>query len=332
MNIQEEAEKSSHLWKNYVQLQGNNEDKDWKEFTLMEESILNNPDLECYRLGYNYAKYPTMLGFQNGIELFTFLQEDFLRLNQQEHLIPEDTILKENMLLVSEREAAFLNVTEGDEIENDYDKISAYLSTDHRLPVGPLMKRDAFIGCMVTQDTMYSNCYLVTWSEGTKKETFDQLIKQIDMEYPTIKVITYTDLENQLSEAYGVNNIIYYSIIVIIAIVFAITTNAVFVGVYEKRKKEFVLYEAIGIAKKRIYQKVAKEILLMDGVGILLGGILTIIIVSLLNQFLFCSQGLVMRYFNATAFYATLFCNVAIILPGILLRFKFIRKSKQWVD
>ncbi len=111
--------------------------------------------------------------------------------------------------------------------------------------------------------------------------------------------------------------------------VFFITINAVLVGVYDKRRSEFQIYESIGIPKAKTRQKVIGELLIMSGVGMILGLILALGVITLLNICIFARDGLQMYYYHPWAVGSWLICNGMILVSSMLLRLHAIEKSNR---
>jgi len=114
---------------------------------------------------------------------------------------------------------------------------------------------------------------------------------------------------------------------VVVTCVFFITINAVLVGIYDKRKSEFQIYESIGIPKSKIRRKVVGELVTMSSGGMILGFIFAVLAITLLNVCLFAKDGLQLYYYHPWALGSWLICNAMILIPSILLRLRAIHKS-----
>ena len=114
-------------------------------------------------------------------------------------------------------------------------------------------------------------------------------------------------------------------IIEIVAVVFAITLNATFAAMYEKRKYEFSIYKAIGFSKFKLFKKVLSELVVMDGIGLIAGGVLCFVSVQVLNELLW-SQGMKFIRPSVLGIVGTLVCNVAIICPVVLNNMRRIKR------
>ncbi len=65
----------------------------------------------------------------------------------------------------------------------------------------------------------------------------------------------------------------------------------------------------------------------MNGIGLLIGVGISIVSVTLLNDLIYDKNGLSMWYYHPTAFFATVLCDLAILIPGIGLRIINISKE-----
>lgn len=70
----------------------------------------------------------------------------------------------------------------------------------------------------------------------------------------------------------------------------------------------------------------------MNGLGMLLGAGFSFLVVRLLNDLAFSKDGLSMWYYHPMAFMATVFCDLAILIPGIGLRIRRISKEIRDVE
>lgn len=172
----------------------------------------------------------------------------------------------------------------------------------------------------ITNDSMNIAAYLITYKTGYSEREFYQKIDELRSKYDKVYFETYYDAMDELKTSFKINDTIYFSIIGILSIVFAITTNAVFVGIYDRRKQEFAFYRGIGINKRVIYRKVASEILAMNVIGLILGAVISVLTVTLLNDFIYHKDGLSMWYYHPTALLAVIICDLAILIPVIGLR------------
>ncbi len=323
-NISEEAKSIEQERRDFVEIRQTFDDTDGKQMNDLVAYLMSSDDIEVFDVRTNFYRYKTMLGFTNGYRAYVFSAEDFHRFNERLQIISSDTEIPNNTVILSEKEAKYLKVEDGGLLTYDTEKFDAYYGE------GPFhvitYPGKAFSAYFVSEDTSSTDYYLITW-KGSSKVDFLQRVEGLRKQYDKVMFITYKDAMRELQKNFDINNIIYYSIIAILSVVFAITTNAVLVGLYDKRKQEFVFYQGIGIRKNSIYKKVASEILCMNGIGLMIGVVFSILTVSLLNEFIYHKDGISMAYYHPTAFLATILCELAILIPGIGLRIRNISKE-----
>lgn len=324
-NISEESFAIEYELRDFVRIWQTFDDTDGEQLKALQKQFESADDIEIYNMRSNSYRYKTMLGFRNGARAYVFSKEDFTRFNAKMQLIPSDAKLEDNTILLSQKQAKYLKVKEGDLLRHDSDDIAAYHGNNPFSVV--TFPREAFIAYFVTDESSGIEDYLITWKDGSSKTEFMTKVEEFRSQYNKVGFRTYEDAIEEQKGYFEINNIIYYSIIAIVSIVFAITTNSVFVGLYDKRKQEFAFYQGIGIPKKSIYKKVTTEILCMNGMGLIIGVGFSILAVSLLNENIYFKDGLSMRYYHPTAFLAAIFCDIAILIPSIGLRIRNISKD-----
>jgi ABC-type antimicrobial peptide transport system permease subunit len=104
------------------------------------------------------------------------------------------------------------------------------------------------------------------------------------------------------------------------AVVMAITVNAVFVGLYQHREREFAVYNAIGFTRKEVVLKLLKELVLLDAIGLAAGGAVTLLCVYLINGLYLIPHGMRLFMFNGVALLGLIICNVMVLLPLLVTR------------
>lgn len=326
-NISEEAKAILRERRDFVEVMGTFDDTEGEQIRDLAQQVKSYDNVEVLGVRSNFYRYKTMLGFKNGGRAYVINRSDFKQLNDKLHLISPEVEIIEDTVFLSNKLARYLNVKDQELITFDTEDVIMYQG-DKPYKVITFPSK-AFTAYFVTEDTDDAEFYLVTRSEGSSESEFLEQINALKGKYDKVKINTYNDAIEELFRNFQINNVIYYSIIAILAIVFAITTNAVFVGLYDKRKQEFALYRGIGIQKKLIYKKVAVEILYMNGIGIIMGAGIIFLTVSLLNKFIYYKDGISMWYYHPMAFLAIFLCDLAILIPGIGLRIRSISKETK---
>lgn len=156
-------------------------------------------------------------------------------------------------------------------------------------------------------------------STGMSEEEFEDYTAELKQKYD-IFVNDRAYLMRIIDEQLNGMIVIYVFILILLAVVMAVTINAAFVGMYIHRKPEFAIYRAIGIGKREIAGKIASELLAVDAIGLVSGGVLMMLILYLLNNLALYPKGLMLFYYNNLALFGLLLCNLAVLAPMIITR------------
>ena len=140
-----------------------------------------------------------------------------------------------------------------------------------------------------------------------------------------MNILTNEYLKQDVKEQISFLIYIFSAVILIVAVVFAVTVNATFAAMYDKRKYEFSIYKALGFSKGRIFRKVLGELLAMDGLGLLAGGVVCFVAVKVLNEILW-EQGQHFIRPSIMGILGTIVCNVAIIVPVLMSNMRRVKK------
>ncbi len=298
-------------------------DGEGKKEAFLEE-VRQDENLKLLPVGGNDFRFPTVLTFQNGDFAFSYSTEDFLWVNKRTDWVEDISLVKENTLFLTRRYAEYLGLKEGDLFTENREEAMFYYG--ERPYTVRYMKGDAFGACLVAEDSAANEFYHLTWSEKGNAKDFQKRLEELEGKYSDIQIQTYTERYERAKEEFSINSVIFLSILVVVTCVFFITINAVLVGIYDKRRTEFQIYESIGIPRKMIYWKVTKELMLISGMGMLLGMLLLFVTIALLNACLFAKDGLQLYYYHPWAIGSWLICNGMILIPSIFLRLRGIGK------
>lgn len=282
--------------------------------------------------------YTNEISFQISQNVIVFTSaNDFEKVNQIIKLIPDNKDLpQDGEIILSEGLAKNANIKVGDILSSN----ETLFNFDTPLKVTyiyPSLDYSAY----AVDNTAIAYSLFILRDEDTI-ETFGQekaVNKQIssrqdfsdDLESLDVAEVVnlstyanqYADLKSQMPIYY----MIFYSVVILISIVLAITINATLIEAYDKRKGEFSIYRAIGIPKQKLVGKIIKEITLINFFGLTTGLLLNLAILFVINQLVFYPRGLGLPYFHWNAAIATLLCDFFAIMPSALLR---IRNIKQY--
>lgn len=289
------------------------------------EEVRGDESLRIFPVGVNQFKFPTVLTFTNGNSSFCYSVEDFLWRNQRMGWVKDTTLVKENTLFLTERYATYLGLKEGDLYDEKREEIT--FSYGQRPFTVHIMEGDYLGIITISKECLKNEYYQLTWSDKGSPDAFETRVAELKEKYKEIDINTHAERVKRARETFEINAVIFLSIMVVVTCVFFITINAVLVGIYDKRKSEFQVYESIGISKSQIRRKVIGELVIMSGVGMILGFVLAFGAITLLNVCIFAKDGLQLYYYHPWALGSWLICNVMILIPSILLRLRAIHKS-----
>jgi ABC-type lipoprotein release transport system permease subunit len=282
-------------------------------------------------------RYTNEISFRisQGVIVFTST-EDLAAMNQVTQLVSNITNLpQEGEIILSEGLAKNANIKVGDiltsggtlfyfdtplKVKYIYPSLdySAYAVDSAAIPYSLIILRKGDASDTLGKDKLLGENALI--------QQFADDLETVDI--PNVVYLTtfenqYADLKNQMP----IYNMIFYSVVILVSIVLAITINATLIEAYGKRKSEFSIYHAIGIPRQKLVCKIIKEIALINLLGLTAGLILNLVILFVINQLIFYPRGLGLPYFSWNAAIATLLCDLSAIMPSTLLR---IRNIKQY--
>lgn len=308
---------------------GNNNDiKDEAEALYAEqESILPESARTHLDVESLYGEVKSIMGFYTGTTWFLLRsEEDFNTFVKLTDALPKDTKLPDNSLILSEMLANNWGVKEGEILKGNGGFEHMYFPADMKVEkVLPLngIQLYGWSGSAPSSGVLI----LSTTEEHapTLTEDLNSLQKNIMDKYKHIIAYTNEFQKAEAEEELSILSYFFAVIIVIVAVVFAITVNATFAAMFEKRKYEFSIYKAIGFSKKSLFGKIFGELLVMDGIGLVAGAGICFIVIKLLNALLW-SSGLQFIHISALGVAGTLVCNVAIIIPVVMANMRRIKR------
>lgn len=161
---------------------------------------------------------------------------------------------------------------------------------------------------------------------GMNDDEYRGLLEVLKTDYK-IRVMDYDYYREMMDRQLSVFEYLYFLLIILMAVVMAITTNAALTGMYQHRQGEFALYQAIGISKWKIRKKIVGEVFLMDVAGIVTGACIVMLGVYLMNSLYLLERGLKLFYYNKMALQGLAVSNVIIFMPVTVLQGRRLMKT-----
>lgn len=262
---------------------------------------------------YNAFNWNSIMGFESGQSSLTFLTvQDFKTYCEAMGIACDFENLKSGSMIMSERFARNVGLNIGDKIDKDYNE-----DILREFTLDATTKEDGYLLYFITDEEDYMlNATLIGKEGVTGAEVYD-FVYDLKEKY---NLYLQEDFEKQIDSQLESLNIIYAFIVILLAVIMAVTVNAAFVGMYQRRHFEFAIYRAIGISRGEIVKKIVSELFCMDGIAVVGGGGIFFLGLYLFNHLLLYPEGKYLRYFHPLALFSALLCNLAVILPLMITR------------
>lgn len=279
-----------------------------------------------------YFSYNTIMGYDNSTGSIMFRkEEDFEEFNRVMTDVPDEVVLRDGEIMLSQTLADNWGVKEGDVLEYSDDWDKAYFADPVTVKTIVDIPGMVLYGVSseVNGDTVMFLRSEPDTVSGYDRQTVNDVLEdagaKISADYPHIQIQTNYSWLNEIKDQLSMFKYILFAIAFIIGLVLAVTVNAAFSAAYEKRKYEFSIYKAIGFSKSQIFGKVAGEVLLLDLIGLITGGLICLLVILTVNYIL-GPQGIYFFKVSVTGILSTIGCNLMVVVPTILLNLKRVRK------
>jgi len=278
------------------------------------EDVRNEENVQLLELGWgNYFNVESIMSFTVGYQSLTFLNREDVKLFCEVNGIACDVSkLGSRSVIMSERMANNLGLKLGDILTpEEFSGISEEFTLD------VITDQKTYASYFLEEGGQVGN-YLVV-NTGKSKQDYEAYLEQLKANYP----VTIHDYEvdmRDVDRTFSFLPKIYIAVLVLVAIIMAVTVNAVFVGVYQGRTFEFAVYRAIGMGKRKITGKIVGELLWMEGIALVGGGVFFFLGVYLFNHLVLYPAGKYLDYFNNIALVGLAICNVIILVPLMITR------------
>lgn len=295
-------------------------DDNFTEYETFKAEIMQNEQVVVLELGlHNTLNWETIMGFTSGSVTFAFqTPEDFRTYCDYMNIECDFDVVRSGSFVMSERYARNLGLSLGDKIDKDY-KETIYES----YTLDALTQEEAYIFYQIDNEP-YDSKNLMILGKGISGEEVYEIVYDLQSRH---NVFVYDMLEQQVRPQFETFTIIYGFIVIFLSVILAITINAAFVGMYQRRNFEFAVYRAIGISKRGIIGKIVGELLMMELFALFIGGVVFFLGLYLLNHMVLYLDGKYLCYYHPTALIGLLLCNVIVIVPLIVTRCRQLLKA-----
>lgn len=303
-----------------IQIARGKMDLETTEAFINEASGLENVTL--LKLGKRQTiGWKSIMGYENWSDPLTFRNAGDFRI-YCEHLGIECDFssLTSGSMIMSERFAKNKKLEIGDKVDENYaDTIY------DEFTLRALTKEDGYSLYFIdTEEERPLNNFLLLAENGISAAEFHSKVAQLQSNY---EINIFDESRESVEEDFRTFNMIYLFIMILLGIILAVTINAAFVGMYQRRNFEFAVYRAIGISRRRIVGKLVGELLCMDMIALAAGGAVFFFGLYLFNNLALYPAGLYLRYFHPIALFGLLLCNLTVLIPLIITRCRQMLKA-----
>ncbi|MBO4650589.1 MAG: FtsX-like permease family protein [Clostridiales bacterium] len=267
-----------------------------------------------------YYDFDSIMFFNCQMQGFYFTSvEDFELFKERTHLVPDDLVLNNMEVAMSEQLANNEGLSIGDSVNSK--------KTIH---LAKTFKGDGMRVYGVA-DVSYGSRILILGSDGVCDEDLEadiqRTVQELSAKYPLCTFETASSYVGEVEEEMGFMYFIFAVIVILVAIVLLVTINAVFTAAYDKRKHEFAIYKALGFTRGQIFRKIASEVLILNAGAFILGMVINAGVILVVNQ---CMWGEGQHFYRVTssAVIGTLISEVVVITTIILLNWRKVRKCE----
>ena len=268
--------------------------------------------------------WKSIMGFKSGNYAITFESvEGYKTYCEYMNIDCNFDNIKNGSMIMSDRFSKNLNIKKSDKIDSEY---ASGIYGEYTLD--EITKEEGYTIYFIDEEDTKLNeavMFIADKIDEAKlkpyiENLFSDYVESDDNSQADALKIHDNNLTDILGEQFRIFYVIYTFIVIILAVIMAVTINAAFVGMYQKRHFEFAVYRAIGISKRRTIWKISGELLLMDLISMVIGGIVFITWLYIFNNIVLYPKGLYLCYFNKTALLGLILCNVIVVVPLIITR------------
>lgn len=298
---------------NMVTILPMDKDEQCTEFLAFVQEMDETGKVEILELGEaSYLNFDTIMGFEVGAYNITFRTvEDFKIFCEHMDLECDFENLKNGSVILSERFANNLGLELDDEIRK-----MEYQSIYDNYTLDALIEADGYLQYYIN-DAPRDYPWVMLLPKGIGSKELYDLAYEVREKH---EVSICDTLREDIGDQFETFKLLYMFVVVLLSVILAVTINAAFVGMYQRRNMEFAVYRAIGIRKRRLIGKLIGELIWMDVISLVIGGVIFSLALYLFNNLVLYPMGKYLQYFEPLALFGILLCNVVVLLPLMLTR------------
>lgn len=288
---------------------------------LIKKDISEYEDVELLQLGiYQSFTWKTVMGYTSGDASICFRSaEDFKTYCEFIGIEYDFGELKEGDMVMSDIFAKNRGLKIGDTVDED---LSESLFTEFTLR--GITDEDGYVQYFICGEDNYSREFLLLGKNGKSGKELYDVARELQKKYD---IHLSDEFRQRVNAQFETFNLIYIFVIILLSVILAVTINAAFVGMYQRRNFEFAVYRAIGFTRRQIIGKIVGELLCMDLIALTAGGAVFFFGLYLFNDLSLYPIGLRLEYFDPLALTGLLVCNFTVLIPLTLTRCRQLPKA-----
>lgn len=279
---------------------------------LQNDEKLNFTDVKINE----YVDWNTIMSFTESTALMVFPSvEDFERHCANMGIKCDTSEIKELSLILTRRFADNIGAAPGDS------DIFPDLAENYSLDA--VTDEEGYLAYAIGTERL-SNRVLVYTNKTNRRMIMEKIQKCI--QESGVQVIVNSVSDNDAADESF--KMVFTFLLISVSVILAVTINAVFIGVYQRRNFEFAVYRAVGLKKSTIVIKIISEIVCMQIMALVFGGMLFFTALYLFNNLVLYPKGLYLRYFDPVALKSIAAVIVLIYVPLIISRVWQVKKAE----
>lgn len=287
----------------------------------LQNEIPSIEDVQLIHLGtYQSFTWKSIMGFGSGDCSFTFRNaEDFKSFCEYMGIECDCNDLTSGSMVMSEMFAKNRGLKIGDKVDGEFSE-----SLSDTFTLKALTKENGYAQYFISDEEDRSANYILIGKNGKDGKRLYDIAYGLRDNY---NIFVHDNMRAEIEEQFETFYVIYTFIVVLLSVILAVTINAAFVGMYQRRHFEFAVYRAIGISRRRMIGKIVGELICIDLFALAGGGIVFFFGLYLFNNLILYPKGLYLRYFHPLALFGLLLCNLAVIIPLMVTRSRQMLKA-----
>ncbi|MCM1499071.1 MAG: ABC transporter permease [Clostridium sp.] len=301
-----------------------NTDAEAKELEAFAAQAEREGRVEVLWLGRSNAlTWETIMGFNSGSPSYTFCSvEDFQKYCEFLEIDCAFEQLKNGSLILNDRFAKNLGLQLGDKIDKDYN-INIY----GEYTLDALTGEDGYCQYYIDENETSGMLMLIGKEKNGEILRGQELLSYAEQLQKDFDVVIGKDFTEEIDKQLKPIRTIYLFIVFLVAVIMAVTVNAAFIGMYQRREYEFAVYRAIGISRAAMAGKIAGELFLLDVIALVSGAGASMLFLYLYNDLVLYPVGKYLRYFHPVALLGLVVCNAMVVVPLMVTRCKSLLRA-----